>query len=66
MTTCIGNSSRAASGRLCAWEIGRRFAWASKERRTFTDMGKHHKTVVEQARKRTAGEIMKIDLVTVQ
>jgi hypothetical protein len=29
-------------------------------------MGKHHKTVVEQARTRTAGEIMKIDLVTVQ
>jgi CBS domain-containing protein len=32
---------------------------------TFTDMGKRHKTVVDQARKRTAGEIMKTDLVTI-
>lgn len=32
---------------------------------TFTDMGQRHKAVVEQARKRTAGEIMRTDLVTV-
>lgn len=32
---------------------------------TFTEMGKRHKAVVEQARKRTAGEIMKTDLVTI-
>jgi len=33
---------------------------------TFTDMGKRHKAVVDQARKRTAGEIMKADLVTIR
>ncbi len=32
---------------------------------TFTDMGQRHKAVIEQARKRTAGEIMKKDLVVV-
>lgn len=32
---------------------------------TFTDMGERHKAVVEQARRQTAGEIMKTDLVTV-
>lgn len=32
---------------------------------TFTELGKRHKAVVEEARKRTAGEIMKTDLVTV-
>jgi CBS domain-containing protein len=32
---------------------------------TFTDMGKRHKAVVDQARKRTAGEIMKSDLATI-
>jgi CBS domain-containing protein len=32
---------------------------------TFTEMGKRHKTVVDQARKRIAGEIMKTDLVTI-
>jgi CBS domain-containing protein len=33
---------------------------------TFTHLGQRHKAVVEQARKRTAGEIMKTDLVTVR
>jgi len=33
---------------------------------TFTDMGKRHKDVVDQARKKTAGEIMKTDLVTIR
>ncbi len=33
---------------------------------TFTDMGKRHKAVVDQARKRTAGEVMKSDLVTIR
>jgi CBS domain-containing protein len=32
---------------------------------TFTDLGKRHKAVVDLARKRTAGEIMKTDLVTI-
>ncbi|HON92376.1 MAG: DUF190 domain-containing protein [Phycisphaerae bacterium] len=32
---------------------------------TFTELGKRHKAVVEEARKRTAGEIMKTDLITV-
>jgi CBS domain-containing protein len=32
---------------------------------TFTDMGQRHKAVVEEARKRTAGEIMKTDLIVV-
>jgi CBS domain-containing protein len=32
---------------------------------TFTEMGRRHKAVVELARKQTAGEIMKTDLVTV-
>jgi CBS domain-containing protein len=33
---------------------------------TFTDMGKRHLAVVEQARKRTASEIMKTNLVTIR
>jgi len=33
---------------------------------TFTDMGKRHLAVVEQARKRTASEIMKTGLVTIR
>jgi CBS domain-containing protein len=33
---------------------------------TFTDMGKRHLAVVEQARKRTATEIMKTNLVTIR
>ncbi len=33
---------------------------------TFTEMGKRHKAVMDEAQKRTAGEIMKTDLVTVQ
>ncbi len=32
---------------------------------TFTEMGKRHKAVVDQARKQTAREIMKTDLVTI-
>jgi len=32
---------------------------------SFTEMGRRHKAVVEQAGKRTAGEIMKTDLITV-
>ncbi len=32
---------------------------------TFTDMGKRHRAIVEEARKHTAGEIMKTDLITV-
>jgi CBS domain-containing protein len=34
-------------------------------RLTFTDMGRRHRAVVEQARQQTAGAIMKTDLVTV-
>lgn len=34
-------------------------------RLTFTEMGKRHQAVIEQARKRTAGEVMKRELVTV-
>lgn len=34
-------------------------------RLTFTDMGRRHKAVVDQARKRTAGEIMKTDIITI-
>ena len=33
---------------------------------TFTHMGKRHQAVVEQARKRTAGEVMRTDLVTIR
>lgn len=32
---------------------------------TFTELGKRHKAVVEETRKRTASEIMKTDLITV-
>jgi CBS domain-containing protein len=35
-------------------------------RLTFTEMGMRHKIVMEQAQKRTAGQIMKTDLVTIQ
>jgi len=33
---------------------------------TFAAMDKHHQAVAQEARRRTAGEIMKTDLVTVQ